>query len=142
MVFSALGFSNLADHSYGNDPGYAGSYNVIKGAKTLIGGNASNAIADSPSNSNWFQMGSRKSTNTYPSWFTGIYNGDGGEQNQIDRKTGNAGYVYARGNFTNSYANPNRVTRSLRSILHLKGPAEYVVVFDNHAANSRAEHEH
>ena len=136
MVFSALGFSNLSDHSYGNDPGYAGSYNVIKGAKTLIGGNASNAIADSPSNSNWFQMGSRKSTNTYPSWFTGIYNGDGGEQNQIDRKTGNASYVYARGNFTNSYANPNRVTRSLRSILHLKGPAEYVVVFDNHAANS------
>jgi len=137
MVFSALGFSNLSDHSYGNDPAYAGSYNVIKGAKTLIGGNGSNAIAYSRPDSNSFQMGVRKVSNDVPAWFIGNPDtSDGGEQNQIDRKIGNAGYVYARGNFTNSYINSNAVTLSLRSFLHLKGPAEYVVVFDNHAASS------
>jgi len=136
MVFSSLGYSDINDHNAGAAPQYAGDYNIIKGVKTLIGanGNTGLEIAGSWSNANGLNFGGMRASTAVPTWATGTYSGAGGMNNTIDRRHADANYVYAMGNFVNSYLNTVPVSISQRSFLHIKGAHEYVLVWDENSA--------
>jgi len=129
MVVAALGWNWPTDHTVDQGTYLPGGYSILKGGKLLFGWD--NTYGTGGSGSNWFSVdtgsGSLKSA-AHPPWYT---SSQGGQQNQLDRKHGDARYIYARGNFTASYKTDAKVVRQHRHLVHLKTEPEYVVIFDD-----------
>lgn len=140
FVMAALGFYEIPDHAADQSIATApGSYMIHKGAKLLFGGDSRDGSGSGSATSlPWFRIagkgGETLRNSNYPWWSTLAYGGAGGPRAKIDRRKGSAQYVYARGNMNEAFRDEARVTRSYRSLVHLKGTSEYVIIFDDHAA--------
>jgi len=134
MLLAAVGWSWPRDHTVDQGTYLPGGYTVFKGRKLLFGWD--NTYGSGGSGSNWFSLangsGSLKSVAQAP-WYSGS---GGGQANQIDRRHGDPFYVYARGNFTQSWRTDAAVVRHHRHFLHVKSEPEYVIVFDDAAMSS------
>jgi hypothetical protein len=135
MVVAGLGWNWPTDHTVDQGTYRPGGYAVFKGSKLLLGWDNSYGGVGEPG-SNWFSVDTGASALkyvTHPPWYS---SSQGGQQNQLDRRHGDAQYVYARGNFTASYQASVGVLRQHRHVLHLKTEPEYVVVFDDSATSA------
>ena len=142
FVMAGLGFYEVRDHNVDQSIVTApGNYLVHKGSKLLLGGNnAAGTGAGSSANQPWFNItaadGKNLKSMSVPWWSSpAVAYGDGGPKAVLDRQKGTPDYVYARGNFSQAFQTSVGVVRSLRSVTHLKGAKEYLVVFDDHAAS-------
>lgn len=142
LLAASLGYFEVADHNVDQSMATTpGAYVIEKGSKILIGGDDGSGLGvGSGTATGHFNIASPAGANyrqgSQPWWATGLsYDGDGGPQAVVDQQLGTSTYVWARGNMSNAYRTSANVTRSLRSVLHLKGPNDYVVVYDDHAAS-------
>jgi len=134
MLIAGAGYSWPRDHDIDQGMYLPGGYSIFKGRKLLFGWD--NSYGTGGSGSNWLSLANGASslkTVNYAPWFSGS---QGGQVNQIDRKHGDSNYVYARGNFTQSWKSDAAVLRDHRHFLHIKTDPEYVVVFDDAALSA------
>jgi hypothetical protein len=93
-------------------------------------------VLGSDTGSNFFEIGGSYSNRRVgtTNWNEVYPRAEGGDRSAIDRSIGTSTYVYARLDFQNAWKSNQHLTRAYRSFDHLKGPADYVVVFDNVAS--------
>jgi hypothetical protein len=134
MLIAGAGWNWPRDHTVDQGAYLPGGYSIFKGRKLLFGWD--NSYGTGGSGSNWLSLAngssSLKSVLQAP-WSSGSL---GGQVNQIDRKHGDWNYVYARGNFTQSWRSDAAVLRNHRHFLHIKTEPEYVIVFDDAALSA------
>ncbi len=135
MLIAGAGWNWPNDHTVDQGVYLPGGYSIFKGNKLLFGWD--NSYGTGGSGSNWFSLangsGSLKSV-INPPWYSGSL---GSQRNQIDRRHGDSGYVYARGNFTQSWKSDAKVVRNHRHFLHIKTDPEYVIVYDDAEMSER-----
>lgn len=129
MLVAAAGWNWPTDHTVDQGTYLPGGYSIFKGGKLLFGWD--NSYGTGGSGSNWFYLASGSSSLkpvTHPPWYSGSL---GSQKNQVDRRHGDENYVYARGNFTQSWKSDAKVLRNHRHFLHIKTDPEYVIVYDD-----------
>jgi hypothetical protein len=134
MLIAGAGWSWPTDHTVDQGTYLPGGYSIFKGRKLLFGWD--NSYGTGGSGSNWLYLASGSSSLkpvSHPPWHSGS---QGGQVNRIDRKHGDPNYVYARGNFTQSWQSSAAVLRDHRHFLHIKTEPEYVIVFDDAAMSA------
>lgn len=131
MLIAGAGWSWPNDHAVDQGIYHPGGYSLFKGTKLLFGWD--NSYGTGGSGSNWMSLangsGDLRSA-IHPPWYSAS---ESGQRNRIDRRHGDQNYVYARGNFTQSWKTAASVARHHRHYLHIKTDPEYVVVFDDAA---------
>lgn len=134
MLVANAGWQWPSDHTVDQGMYYPGGYTIFKGSKILFGWDNSYGIGGDYNTTPWFRLfaGATKSV-IHPPWTT---MSGGGMKNVIDRKHGDAVYVYARGNFKEAWQASAGVLRHNRHFLHLKTEPEYVVIYDEAEMNA------
>jgi len=145
LIVAGLGTYMAQDHNVGHSGlTRPGSYFLHKGAKLLIGSDVGLGEAYTGTATytklNWLHVGSTTTTTRlksflYPWWSNAAGVDSGGPKAVIDRQKGTVDYVYARGNFSAAFLASAGMLRDTRTIIHLKGTAEYFISDDDVAAS-------
>jgi hypothetical protein len=136
MLLANVGWHWPVDHTVDQGTYVPGGYAIWKGAKLLFGWDVSSGVGGGASQSPWLELASGSSSLksvAHPPWYSGSA---GSQQNKVDRRHADQWYVYARGNFTQSWQSSAAVSRNHRHFLHIKTEPEYVIVFDDAALSA------